>query len=116
MIVSFRIEIPVPYNRSHRPHLRRRLCGGRLVVVAQNDSYLRPLESSHAVGGGEDVVLGEQRSAAVKVAIVDDSSYPRIVVDAGGMAAHYTILVIGKTALCGKGCEGVYIVLGVTSS
>lgn len=110
MIVSLRIEIPVPYDGRNCPHLRGRLRGGGLVMIPQDDPDFRPLKPPYAVGGREDVVLGEEGTTAVEVTVVKDSCHPRVVVDAGRVAAHYAVLVVGAATLCGKCCEGVYLV------
>lgn len=104
MIIRLRIEIPVPDDRRHRPHLRRRLRRRRLIMIPQDNPNLRPLQSAHTMGGGQNVVLGEQRAATMEVAVVDDPRHPGVVVDAGGVAAHYAVLVVGTAALCREGC------------
>lgn len=45
--------------------------------------------------------------------VVDDSRHPGVVIDAGGVAAHYAIFMVGETAFCGEGCEGINLFLGV---
>lgn len=110
MIVSFRIEIPMSNDGRHRSHLCWRLRGGGLVMIAQDDSDLGPFESPHAMGGREDVVLGEEGAATVEMTVVEDPCHPGVVVDAGGVAAHYAVLVVRAATFCGERCEGVYLV------
>lgn len=45
----------------------------------------------------------------METTIVDDSCHPGVVVDSSWMAANYAVLVIGKAAFCGEGCEGIIL-------
>lgn len=98
MVVRLGVEISVPDDGGDRPHLRRGLRGGGLVVIAQDDPDLGPLELPDAVGSGENVVLREEGCPAVEVTVVDDPGHPGVVVDACGSSPHYPVLVVGSAA------------------
>lgn len=59
-------------------------------MIADQDGYVTRLLRTHAMSGGEDVLAGEDRAAAV-VAFrfqVDQACHGRVLVDAGLVAAH----------------------------
>lgn len=51
--------------------------------------------------GSEHILLREQGSATVELAIVDQPRHPRVPVNTRGQAAHDAVLLVRPAALCG---------------
>lgn len=98
MVVGFSVEVSVSDDGSHRSHFCRSFSGGCLVMVAEDYPNFGPLQLPNAVGRREHVVLGEQRSSTVEVAVIDDPGHPWIVVDPCGTPPYDPVLVVGSSA------------------
>ena len=100
MVVGIGVKVPVPNDRSDRPHDCRSLRGDELIVVSENHSNLCPLQPTNAMGSCQHVILTDQGGSTVELAIVDDPSSPWVLIHSSGSSSYDPRLLFLPSAFC----------------
>lgn len=104
VIVRVDVEVAMSNDCRHRPHDCRRLRRLVLVVIPEKHAYPRPLQLAHAMSGRQHEVAVEEGATAVELTVVDETSDPRVTVEAGRTPADDSDLRVGDATIC---CETV---------